>query len=155
MARRKVAAMRKLTAVTSLGGVLLVVGSLGAAGALGASGGAAVTRLEAKLSGRAEVPRGAPAGKGGVDLTLSGRRLCWDFTISGIDKPLVAHIHRAPAGMSGPIIVPLGRRYTQQGCTSTSAAVSKAIVTKPGGFYVNVHTARFPTGAIRGQLARP
>ena len=131
--------------------------SAGVAGALASStSSAGSVKLEAKgLSGAKEVPKGAPTGKGAADFTITGSKLCWDFTISGIGKPLVAHIHRGRAGKAGPVVVPLGAAYRQQGCTTAPAAVAKAIIAHPSGFYVNVHTKQFPNGAIRGQLARP
>ena len=101
------------------------------------------------------MPRGAPTGKGAADFTITGSKVCWDFTISGIGKPLAAHIHRGRAGTAGPVVVPLGAAYRQQGCTTAPTAVAKAITANPSGFYVNVHTKQFPNGAIRAQLARP
>ena len=55
--------------------------------------------LEAKgLSGTKEVPRGAPTGNGAADFTITGRKVCWDFTIGGIGKPLAAHTKQFPNG---------------------------------------------------------
>jgi hypothetical protein len=108
-----------------------------------------------KLLGSAEVPKGAPAGRGIVNLTLDGAkgRVCWTFEgIKGIDRALAAHIHKAPAGKPGPIVVPLGGAYKAKGCTTAAKAVVSAIEAKPGAYYVNVHTAKYPAGAIRGQL---
>ncbi len=146
--------MRKFIALSLATAIVL---SAGVAGALGSSTSSAGTiKLEAKgLSGAKEVPRGSRTGKGAADFTISGSKFCWDFTISGIGKPLAAHIHRGRAGTAGPVVVPLGAAYRQQGCTTASAAVAKAIIAKPSGFYVNVHTKQFPNGAIRAQLARP
>ncbi len=120
--------------------------------ALALAAGPSSVKLETKLSGNAEVPKGAPAGKGTADVTITGRRVCWDFTLSGIDRPLVAHIHRARAGTAGPIVVPLGAAYKREGCTTAGAALARAIIANPAGYYVNVHTAKFPSGAVRGQL---
>ena len=146
--------MRKFIVLSLATAIVL---SAGVAGALGASTTSAGTvKLEAKgLSGAKEVPRGAPTGKGAADFTITGSKVCWDFTISGIGKPLAAHIHRGRAGTAGPIVVPLGAAYRQQGCTTAPASVAKAITANPSGFYVNVHTKQFPNGAIRAQLARP
>lgn len=146
--------MRKFIALSLATATLL---SAGVAGALASSTVLAGTvKLEAKgLSGAKEVPMGAPTGTGAADFTITGRKVCWDFTISGIGKPLAAHIHRGRAGTAGPIVVPLGAAYRQQGCTTAPAAVAKAITANPSGFYVNVHTKQFPNGAIRAQLARP
>jgi CHRD domain len=111
--------------------------------------------VAARLTGKVEVPRGAPAGRGIVNVTLDGAkgRVCWTFEgIAGIGKPLAAHIHKAPAGKAGPIVVPFGGAYRAKGCTTAAKALVAAIEAKPGAYYVNVHTAKFPAGAIRGQL---
>jgi len=65
-----------------------------------------------------------------------------------------AHIHMAAAGVAGPIIVPLvlaadGAWVVPPG-TILSAAQFTALRT--GGLYVNVHSAAFPSGEIRGQI---
>jgi len=35
---------------------------------------------------------------------------------------------------------------------TVDATVAAAILAHPKGYYVNVHTAAFPNGAVRGQL---
>jgi hypothetical protein len=111
--------------------------------------------LGAKLLGRLEVPKGAPRGHGIVNLTLSAKKrtVCWTFEgIAGIDKPTVAHIHRGPLKKAGPVVVPLGAAYKAKGCTRAATKLIAAIESHPNGYYVNVHTKKYPAGAIRGQL---
>jgi len=110
--------------------------------------------LGAKLNGRHEVPTGSPIGHGIVNLNLkaAGGKVCWTFKIVGLPKPRAAHIHRAPAGKAGPIVVALGGAYKAKGCTSAPKKTIEAIESKPNAYYVNVHTAKYPNGAIRGQL---
>jgi hypothetical protein len=115
--------------------------------------GAMHPEVASKLRGSTEVPKGAPAGSGIVNVTLDGSKVCWTFeAIKGIDKPLAAHIHRAPLGKAGPIVVPLGGAYKAKGCTTSSKATVEAIESRPGAYYVNVHTKKYTAGAIRGQL---
>ena len=111
-------------------------------------------KFEAYLLGKSEVPKGAPKGKGTVNITIAGNKVCWKFTkVSGIDKPPVAaHIHKGKAGVSGPVVVPLGGKYKATGCVTSTGAIVKAIEKNPKGYYVNVHTTKYPNGAIRGQL---
>ena len=39
-------------------------------------------------------------------------------------------------------------------CAKADAAVVKDILQTPAGYYVNVHNAEFPAGAVRGQLSK-
>src|SRR5205085_763812 len=113
------------------------------------AGGTAVPTLTVKMRGAVEVPKGAPAGKGTAAVTISGSKVCWRFSgLTGIDQPTAAHIHKAPAGKSGPVVVPFGGAFKPSGCTTTTAAIAKAILAAPSGYYVNVHTAKFPAGAV-------
>jgi len=86
--------------------------------------------------------------------------VCWGITVDNLDKPVAAHIHRGPAAVNGGVVVGLsapvapaaGDPGTSSGCTNVSAAIVAAIIKDPTSFYVNVHTTKFPDGAIRGQL---
>ncbi len=125
---------------------------LGLVPALALAGSASTSKLTAKLAGTSEVPKGAPGGSGAATITITGSKVCWKFTFSGIGKPLVSHIHKAPLGKAGPVVVPLGGAFKPSGCTTS--AIAKAIAATPSAYYVNIHTAKFPAGAIRGQLSK-
>lgn len=136
--------MRLRSAV--LAAVVLAVPPL----ALGAS--ASTVEVEATLSGRTEVPKGDPDGSGTAEIDITGTKVCWRLTYKNIAAPNAAHIHRAPAGKAGPVVVPLGGKFTRRGCGTAPAVVARAIGRNPAGYYVNVHNARYPGGAIRGRL---
>jgi hypothetical protein len=76
--------------------------------------------------------------------------ICWQLSWSNVDGDVVAaHIHLAPAGVPGPVVVPLSVR-PPSGCTTS--AVADAIAADPSAYYVNVHSTVYPMGAIRAQL---
>ena len=85
------------------------------------------------------------------------KRVCYDLTLAGIETPTAAHIHRAPAGRAGPVVIPfptppLG---SSSGCADATSRQLAALISKPSEYYYNVHNAPFPGGALRGQLGRP
>ena len=106
------------------------------------------------LTGAAEVPGpGDPDGSGTatVTLNLGQGEVCWDIMVSGVDPIAAAHIHVGEAGVAGGVVVPLS---PTSGCTSADRDLIKAIIQNPEGYYVNVHNAAFPAGALRGQLSK-
>lgn len=119
------------------------------------------TKLSTTLTGAAEVPGpGDTDGSGSFSATVNpGQgRLCYQLSATGIDTPTAAHIHIGTRTLAGPIVVGLttptgSTTFTSSGCiTSLSREVLNAIRKAPEVFYVNVHNAAFPGGAIRGQL---
>ncbi len=111
--------------------------------------------LGAALSGKSEPMHGPSKGHGVVNLTVNSDngKVCWTFEgIAGIDKPTAAHIHKAPVGKEGAVVVPLGGAFKTKGCVTASKKTVAAIEAKPRAYYVNVHTKKYPAGAIRGQL---
>jgi hypothetical protein len=131
--------------------LLALVGVVMASAATSATG----TKFEIALKGSNESPAAPASNKGKVELTLNARtgRVCWEFKLAHIDgAPNQAHIHKGRRGVSGNVVVPLGAGYKRQGCTTASKALVGTILRIPGGFYVNVHNAKHPLGAMRGQL---
>ena len=112
--------------------------------------------VSAKLKGPNEAPtKGDPDGEGLVVIHLNAAKgtTCWDFTgVSGIAKPTASHIHKGRKGVAGPIVVALGAAYKASGCVKTLKATLEKIETNPNAYYVNIHNAKYPGGAVRGQL---
>ncbi len=117
--------------------------------------------LRTDLSGEAEVPGPGDRNGSGVAIVrvAEGGSICYRLRVSKISRPTAAHIHQAPAGVAGPVVVPLTGTWTREegprtfrlrGCTTSPQAA--AIIADPANFYVNVHNAPFPAGAVRGQL---
>jgi CHRD domain len=117
---------------------------------------AATTTYRADLTAEEEVPTKGPAGGRGtaeVVLNPDAGEVCYTLTYSGISKPTAAHIHDGVKGKAGPVFVDF--QYTTNGdkaCVPADANKLRAIGENPAGYYVNVHTAEYPNGAIRGQL---
>ncbi|MFI6642373.1 CHRD domain-containing protein [Streptomyces sp. NPDC050504] len=121
----------------------------------------------ASMSGDQEVPvPGGPAvgDRDGVALEfvkVKGDRVSFAVKWRGVDRPTALHIHQGAKGVNGGIKVDFtGELGRGKGRTATGtvrvgdAALLDAFKTDPGGFYANLHTARFPGGAVRGQLHR-
>jgi hypothetical protein len=117
------------------------------------------------LTGAAEVPGpGDPDASGTAFITLNQGQgeVCFELSWTGIDGTVTAaHIHVGPAGVAGPVVVPLFVDVALSGTGSASGCVSgvskeliKAIRQDPGGYYVNIHSTVFPAGAVRGQLGK-
>jgi hypothetical protein len=116
-------------------------------------------RLTATLTGASEVPGpGDPDGGGTAAVTLNQgqNEVCFELTVTNIAPATLAHIHSGAAGVAGPVVVTLTppTEGTSKGCASASADVIKDIRQHPANFYVNVHNADFPDGAVRGQLSK-
>jgi len=127
------------------------------------SNGAGGRALVAKLSGANEVPVANSADRGHVVVRLNERtlKICWSFSALKLSAngglataPTAAHIHIGAKGVAGSIVVPLGATYARKGCTTATDEVVEAILENAKGYYVNVHNASYPGGAIRGQLKK-
>jgi hypothetical protein len=101
---------------------------------------------------------GANTGASGFfSYSVAGDQLCYTLEARNLSAPAVAaHIHVAPRNVAGPVVIPLtvgsGTSWTVQTCTTASPTLLQTIAADPRGYYVNVHTATFPGGEIRGQL---
>ncbi|MEU1160028.1 CHRD domain-containing protein [Streptomyces sp. NPDC005921] len=121
--------------------------------------------LAASLRGANEVPvAGGPAvgDKDGAALEfiqVKGDKVTVAVTWRGTGRPTDLHIHQGARGTNGGVKVDFGkllkkaRGHSVTGTVKvTDKALLKRLTTDPGAFYANLHTARFPGGAVRGQL---
>jgi len=141
--------MRKIMMVP----LVLVAGGLLAGGsALGATS----TQVTVHMKGSLEVPKGSPTGTGTFKYQLipSKKKVCYTLTWSRIGTALASHIHKGGKGTSGPVVIPLSLStpVKHSGCVTAKRSLILAIQAHPGRYYVNVHTAKYPAGAVRGQL---
>jgi hypothetical protein len=113
----------------------------------------------AGMSGSQEAPKGSgdwnARGYATFDLQSDGR-LCYTIRVGNVDGRITAaHIHKAPVGADGGIYVtlqaPSWRGYVSA-CKVITYLVAREIRQHPSQFYVNVHSTRYPDGAVRGQL---
>ena len=129
----------------------LVVGSMLC---IVAAAGALAQNYVATLTGAQETPPTGSAFAGTATLTLSGTSItCNVVTNIPAANITASHIHEAPVGVPGPIIVPLvvvGQGATCPGGATLTASQITSLNT--GSLYFNVHTLAFPTGEIRGLI---
>lgn len=115
-------------------------------------------RLGVSLTGIQEVPGpGDPDGNGTVEVRIDPRtgEICWNLYARAIDPATAAHFHRGAAGVAGPPVLTLttpDANGRSQGCQTVDLGLAREIGMRGYDFYVNVHTAAYPAGAIRGQL---
>lgn len=110
------------------------------------------------LTGANEVGPGDPDGYGRAEISVSDGfgQVCWEIKdVRGIDMPTAAHIHFGRAGTNGPPVFTLTKSTEGrwQGCKDAAEWTQNRLQGNPADFYVNVHTAAYPNGAIRGQLS--
>ena len=120
----------------------------------GFSGSVLGDEVKVTLSGEQEIPPVTTSGSGtgtfnvGEDKSISGK-----VTISGVTVT-VAHIHEAPAGSNGPIIIPLTKTSDTVWVIPAGAKLTDAQYAsyKAGNLYYNFHTEAHKSGEIRGQI---
>jgi hypothetical protein len=130
-----------------------------------APAGGSATFLVAALNGRNEVPVaggpavGDPDGQAVEVLRIQGNQISFAVKWKNIAAPTASHVHAGASGTNGAVQVPFfgaglpaGLEAATGSVTVTDQALLDKLKANPGGFYVNLHTADFPGGAVRGQL---
>ncbi len=114
----------------------------------------------ATLSAAEEVPPAADSkgtGTAEVRLDTKTNEMTWKVSYSGMTGPATAgHIHGpAGKGANAGVVVPF------PGVAGAASAEGKGMITPTqygdlaaGLWYVNVHSAKYPGGELRGQLVR-
>jgi hypothetical protein len=125
-----------------------------------------VSNEEARGTGAAQVTLAITRDSAGA---VTGGTLDVYFQASGFPPGTTvvgAHIHPAPAGVNGPVLI--GTRLTaaapfvlsdgsgefREMAIAVNAANAAGLINNPAGFYFNIHSPRNGGGFARGQLAR-
>jgi hypothetical protein len=152
--------------------VVLMAGALLASDAMAESN----RNFTASLKGREEVPPVDTNAQGQAKFMVSkdGDSISYKLIVANIENVIQAHIHLAPPGVNGPVVVWLypagppaqlipGRfdGVLMEG-TFTAADLVGPLTgmtlddlighMEAGNTYVNVHTSQYPPGEIRGQI---
>ncbi len=123
----------------------------------------------AELSGAREIPAVATSASGTATFTRRGTSVTYVVSAAGFTTPLtVGHVHIGGAGVIGSVIVPftivsqsgtvasgsidLGAPITQGNITISGDSLRSLF--DGGNAYVNLHSAAYPGGEIRGQIVR-
>jgi hypothetical protein len=136
-----------------------------------------VLNFRAHLTGEQEVPPNESAAQGEAIFQLSkdGTELSYKLIVANLEDLHMAHIHLAPSGSNGGVVVwlypsappALMLPGTTNGVLAegviTAANLRGALLNQPlsalidamtaGNAYVNIHTMIFPGGEIRGQIS--
>lgn len=147
--------------------VLALVASLALACAGDGPTNALPTSYRASLTGAGEVPPSKSLATGSATIDVHGATATYVVTASAFSTLLtLGHIHIGGAGSIGPVVVPftitaqagvvatgtidLSRPVTYNTLTISGDSLRRLF--DAGAAYVNLHTAAFPGGEIRGQL---
>jgi len=134
----------------------------------------------AHLSARPQVPTNGVAvesraqGQAIFRVAKDGQSIHYQLNVAGLEDGFMAHIHSAPAGDNGPVVVwlypaspppqPIDGRFDGVLAAGTITAANlvgplagqtlEALLEliRAGNAYVNVHTSAYPAGEVRGQI---
>ena len=113
----------------------------------------------AQMSAAQEVPTNASmaTGNGLLSFDPVTKKFSARVSLTGMTAT-AAHIHTGVLGVNGPVIFPLSETAAGSGIwvAAADATLSDVQITalNAGGLYFNAHNAAFPSGEIRGQIAR-
>jgi hypothetical protein len=103
------------------------------------------------------------SGTATLKLHLNAGKVCYTIKVRGLEAPVEpapgvgdAHIHLMSTGAIAVDLETDFRRvdgfYISTGCVSVSNELLQEIATNPTAFYINIHNAPYPGGALFGTL---
>lgn len=109
----------------------------------------------ATLTGTSEVPSNASTASGTATLTFNTTTKIFTVTVThNIASPTASHIHKAALGVNGGVLFPFASAVSPIAYTSIALDATQEADLNANLYYVNVHTAAYPGGEIRGQLIK-
>ncbi|HSN60316.1 MAG TPA: CHRD domain-containing protein [Ferruginibacter sp.] len=112
--------------------------------------------FRATINGTSEVPANASTATGTATATFNKDTKILTMTVNYTGLTVTnAHIHIGAAGVPGGVVFPIAGPYASP-LALTTIALTTAQETDLNAnlYYVNLHSAAFPGGEIRGQLIK-
>lgn len=109
----------------------------------------------ATLNGASEESPNASTATGTATLTFNTTTKIFTITVTHtVAAPTNGHIHKGAVGVSGPVVFPFASFASPITYTSVALDAAQEADLNANLNYVNIHTAAFPAGEIRGQLIK-
>ncbi len=110
------------------------------------------------LGANEPAPNNTSTGTGSAKLTFNLETKIFTIvsTYTGLTGAATnAHIHKGVAGVAGAVVFPFASPFTSPiNYTSVALTPAQEIDLNAGSYYVNIHSAAFPGGEIRGFLIK-
>jgi hypothetical protein len=111
--------------------------------------------FKADMKGATEVPPNDSAGTGTAEVKVDTetKQMTWTASHSGLSgDPTAAHFHGPAApGENAPPVVDITGKIESGSAALTDAQLADL---QAGKLYINIHTAKFPDGEVRGQVVK-
>lgn len=110
---------------------------------------------KATLSGANETTPNSSTATGTATLVFNTTTKIFTVTVTHtVPTPTAGHIHKGAVGVSGGVIFGFPSAASPISYTSIALDATQEADLNAGLYYVNIHTAAFPGGEIRGQLIK-
>ena len=117
--------------------------------------GSKVTTFTATLNGASEVPANSSTATGTAILKFNTTTKVFTISVTHtIAAPLNGHIHKGAIGVSGSPVFPFANYTSPISYESVPLTTAQEDDLNAGLYYVNIHSAAFTGGEIRGQLMK-
>jgi hypothetical protein len=111
--------------------------------------------FKATLKGTNEVPSNASSAIGLATLTYNPNNSTFTIVVThDLVTVTGGHIHKGATGINGEVVFPFLSTASPINFTSVALTATQLSDLNAGLLYVNLHTASFPGGEIRGQILR-
>ena len=109
----------------------------------------------ATLNGASEVPANPSAASGSATLTFNSTTKIFSIIVTYTGVTATAgHIHTGAVGLNGAVVFPFSGTTSPINYTSAALDATQEANLMTNLDYVNIHSAAYPGGEIRGQLIK-